>query len=418
MGHSVVVLEKKQLDELGHDWWDTMDSDIFARVGIPFPEPPELVSQYNMKLIFPDGTEGPQTNMPYTHLNVERKPLAARLIKYAKDAGAEFIECASVTEPLFDGSAVAGVRYELDGKEHELRACICVDASGISGIVRSKMPEIYGFEARVKREDSVVTYRELRKDLYENARSIFIIGVENGAQWVCRDNPGQVDFFACAMDNPGRRDPKEMVEGLKEMEGGAGELARGGVYNRIPVRRSFDSFVAPGLMLVGDCACMPNPMNGSGISSGLLGAKLAAETAHHALVRGDFSIASLWSYNAAYKRDQDVRFGKLHLLQRYGLLEDRENFYKLFKLGFVSNNSFWNMDKEFDFFKGLLKFPKLLPLLGMPAYLSRLARVFTLVKLVDAHYARYPLEYDPGRFGAWRDRLAKLFDSIPAAPQA
>ncbi|HPN93403.1 MAG TPA: FAD-dependent oxidoreductase, partial [bacterium] len=55
MGRSVVLIDRRETSGLGHDWWDNVNMGIYDEVGLPAPEPPELLQgNINFK-VFPPG---------------------------------------------------------------------------------------------------------------------------------------------------------------------------------------------------------------------------------------------------------------------------------------------------------------------------------------------------------------------------
>lgn len=76
---------------------------------------------------------------PYSYL-VERATFDKILIDRSMDAGADVRFGCEVTDLVQDGSRVAGVRYRCEqGQEHELRAHLVVDASGLRAVIPSKL---------------------------------------------------------------------------------------------------------------------------------------------------------------------------------------------------------------------------------------------------------------------------------------
>lgn len=416
-GHSVILLEKLEKSRLGHDWWDAVDTNIFYEVDLPLPAPPELMNGFDFILHYPFGKEGMNTNMPSSKQNIDRKLFAKRLLSYAGEAGAEVIDRASVQEPVLENGRVAGVTFNHnDGSSETIRSKICIDATGCDAVLRSKMPKGYGFYNHLKGDEYMVCYREIRNAKYRGKNSTLVVGEYEGIQWICRDQKGLVDFFACVPGKPGMRNPKEIVEEMIGREDDAGEkIMRGGYGGRIPVRRGFDSFVAPGFMLVGDSACMANPLNGSGISTALRAAHLAVKTAHRALKRGRFDIKTLWPYNVEYKRSQDVKFAKLHMLQKFIYSEPKEHFSLFLTRRIFTPDTVWDLENKLGIKDNLNRLPNVLGLIDHPPLLARIALTFYLLNRLEKHYLNFPKRYSPRSFRAWQKRTRRLFNLIPKA---
>ena len=416
-GHSVAVLDKGPEHERGHDWWDTMDADIFDRVNLAPPRPPERKEPFNWDIHSPEGDAGLHGAMPPSKVNVDRRLFGQRIHEAAADAGAEFFFDTAVQNPVFSGGIAAGAAARMPGGAmRDFRATITVDATGYHGVLRARIPGAYGFNHHVKPHERVRCWREIREDTSGGTgRSILFVGKYDGAQWVSRDEPGLCDVFACTMDVPEHPSPRGLVNELVRTEGGIGALVRGGAAARIPIRRAFDSFVAPGFLLVGDSACMAHPLNGSGVSSALWAARLAARTADKCLRRGRCDVAALWPYNAAYKRSKDAAFVKLYLLQQFIYHEPRAHFHVFLSRGIFDPSGFWDAEDLVDLKANLGKIPKILSLIDHPRFFARLAATFHIAMLMENHYKRFPARYNPVAFRAWQRRTRSLLNRIPRA---
>lgn len=415
-GLSVAILESKAKHELGHDWWDSVDASVFAETGLDYPRKPELMEPFNFDILSPLGDTGMRAAMPPEVVNIDRKLFAKRLLEAAEGAGVKVYFRARIAGPIIEGGNVAGAVAERGGKKTEYRARISIDATGPNGALRIKTPSGWGFDPKIERGEFVLAYREIRANTDPAGRSILVVGEHGGVRWLSRDQGDIVDIIAVVLDRPGRKNPKETALKMVRDEGGVGgEILRAGCVERIPVRRSLDSFVAPGLMLIGDSASMANPINGSGASSALRAARIAASVAADAIVAGKRDVPSLWRYNYEYKLLQDTKFAKLQMLQNLLFSERPENVHEFLSTGFMPPDGFWNAPDLLQFSNALPRLPMLLPLAGRAPFLLRLAGVFALASLLDNHYKAYPEKYDEKTFSAWRKRSQLLFDLVPKA---
>lgn len=418
-GVSVLLVEKGAPEDAGHDWWDTVDGDIFGIVGMEKPEPPELVSSFDWEIVTSLGDTGAKAVMPPDKINVDRKLLGKRLLDCAEKSGANILFKTKVSGPVLKSGAVAGIVAEnADGRKQEIFAPISIDATGWKAAIRSKAPVSRGFQRTVPREDFVVTYREIREDISKGGRSIVNAGEDNGAKWLSRNESGLSDIFACTLDTPGRRNPREFVEELIEKEGGVGsKILRGGVGERIPIRRGLDTFVNNGLMLIGDSACMANPINGSGVSSSMWGAKLAGEVAFDALENSDFSTSALWRYNYEYNTSRGAPFARLDVLRRFMIFQPPKFAHEMIKRGLFSENNLWHIENDFDFrsiSKEDLKrkLPAFLSIMKYPDFSLKLTACLSIMALVVDHFMDYPAEYNKDCFIRWRRKTKNLFDVV------
>ncbi|HPN93363.1 MAG TPA: hypothetical protein PLS19_02230 [bacterium] len=412
-GYSVAVLEKCDREAMGHDWWDTVEARVFEEIDVPPPPTDEIKGAFNFLLYSPMSCVNINANMPPTHLNLDRKSLAKRMIDLAEEAGADLFFNTTVLGPLMEEEMVAGVRYSRGEELGEIAAKISVDASGMDGILRSAVPEKFGFANKLRKDETILAYREIREDLTDGkGKSILVLGKYDGVQWVSRDTPGLVDINVCILASYPGGDPRKILNEIIEQEGGIGDkVVRGGKGGRIPLRNSFDSFVAPGLVIVGDAASMPNPLNGSGISSSMRAAKFASAAMTTALKEGKNDVASLWQYNVDYKLNQDCKYINLYVLQKYIFAEERSYLDKIMKSGAFEID--WDMENKLAPKDNLKKLPGFLKLIRYPRFFLRLLKTLYLSDAAGRHVKKYPKQFDADEFEKWRAGLESILRKIP-----
>lgn len=413
-GHSVALVEKHARDELGHDWWDSIQETTFAEVGLPAPEPPELLGTSGPAKVYPPlETMELQAPARPAVLHIDRKVFAQRQLKYAGEAGAQIHDKTAVNGPIIEEGKVEGmVIHKQGGELEELRAKLVIDATGMAANIRSKMSEEFGFQRTVEREGTFVTHREIRKNTSDSREVVLVFGKDNGVRWVNRETEGLVDFFAGVINFENRPDPRDIVDEMVGNDGRCGpEILRGGYGAPIPVRHCFDSFVAPGLMLCGDSACQCNPLDGSGIASSLKAAHIAARVAHAALENNRFDAPALWPYNVEYKRSQGAKFVTLDAMQKFMVSEQKTNLEVLFRRRILKTEDFWGTGEAAESSK-LEQLLQLLKLVDRPRFITRLVRAMTTAKELAAHYMDYPDEYKEKSFEDWRKKKRELFNRI------
>ncbi len=146
-GHSVLVLDKLYKHALGQrlDIFHVGKPD-FARFGIPLPEEnDDFAFEFTGGLTFSAFGRYPKKNFGTT-VGMHMPRYIARLNRWAKEAGAEFLLGASFVDFLYEDGRVSGVRYEKDGRRHEVNAKLVCDCSGIPSVARRKLPDGYGVE--------------------------------------------------------------------------------------------------------------------------------------------------------------------------------------------------------------------------------------------------------------------------------
>ncbi len=416
-GHSVALVERKAKEALGHDWWDAVRESIFEEVGMPRPEPPELMEHKDKTTVYPP-LMTMSTVVPPTpgKIHIDRKHFAKRQIHYAVDAGVRLMDKTAVIGPVTDSNSVCGIAVRTsEGAQKEIRAKFTIDATGMSAAIRRKAPAGQGFPRVMKRGDMFVTYREIRNRTSDNDMGIVIFGIDNGVRWVDRSQTGLIDFFAGALNYPGRKSPRAAVREMMSKTDDVGDkLMRGGYGAPIPVRRCFDHFIGDGFLICGDSACQCNPIDGSGIASSLKAASLAARTIHAALENGRSDIEALWPYVAEYKRTQGADFAPFEVLQKCMISFPQADLEALFRRKIIKPESFWgssgNKQKKESAIEKILK---LLKLLDKPGMIPVLLQTAKLSKELGEHFREFPEQYDSAAFDSWKRKTDEIMASLP-----
>ena len=239
-------------------------------------------------------------------LSLPRRILDDRLVRAARDAGAEVRERTRVEALLYDGGAVAGALVRgPDGRHTPIRARLTIGADGLGSLVARRLgrrhhalPRRVAFVAHVAGLAEMGATAEMHvgragyvglnrvgADLYNVALVV--------PQAAAADARGQVMefFFRMLSEFPGVRgrvDPRRLVREV---------LVTG------PFAARSGRVSAAGALLVGDAADFFDPFTGQGIYSALRGAELAADTASGALLAPGVATADrLAPYRALRRR--------------------------------------------------------------------------------------------------------------------
>jgi flavin-dependent dehydrogenase len=245
------------------------------------------------------GEAGPRPFRP-AGLSLPRRILDARLVRAAREAGAEVRERTRVEGLLYDGGAVAGALVrEAGGRHAPIRARLTIGADGLGSLVARRLgrlrrshPERVAFVAHLGgvagmgrtaemhvSEAGYVGLNRVGADLY-NVALVVPLARAAGA----RGNATRF-FFEALETFPGVRGRIDARRLEREV------LVTG------PFAARASRVSGPGALLVGDAADFFDPFTGQGIYSALRGAELAAETAEGALhARGIADAAALASY--------------------------------------------------------------------------------------------------------------------------
>lgn len=302
-GHEVVVIEKNQERELGHDWEDRFTFSLLEKaIGVPESGLDRNIWRYRGDCAFVSPAKRKKVIIRYNDENrqriMKRKPLIEMLVSHAKEAGVEFRFGCEVVAPIIRGSEVVGVKTE-DGEEE----CDCViDAAGVFSPLRTQLPESFGIEKEPRYGDLFYAYRAYfsRRIEYPVPDVPFEVYLyhegEQGLSWCCT-NDDSVDILIGRIYRVDGEKVSEQLGIFKKDHPWIGdEIICGGQYGVIPVRRPLTLMVADRYACVGDSAFMTTPMNGMGIDLSIEAGLLLAETLLSDK-SGKYARETLWEYN-------------------------------------------------------------------------------------------------------------------------
>jgi len=328
-GHDVVVLERKvsedgeditsgevlapqtqhECAELGIDLAGAWLLDRFTGVRNVYPD---LSWTYHP---FPDGV---------SYVHVDRGGFNATLRDRVATAGARLIWDARVS----DIELHAGEVIVRTASGDELRAAMLIDAGGrYSPALRtfglkSEDPEF--------RQIGVALFFESFADTPLHTWDRHFYGVNGAMISGSRIRPGLYRYILeadLADKQAMRMKPVEFYETVARRndpwihERIMTEPRRGDVWAMAPIGYRVTQIARDRLMLAGDAAGYLAPLTGQGIEFAMRMGRLAAETAHQALVRRDFSEASFASYVQGRRDECDTAMRYLRHVLRF--LRDR-----------------------------------------------------------------------------------------------
>ncbi len=308
-GFRTIVLEKKRLGNLGKDI-DIfhMDEIRFDEFDIPHPTGDELIAHHSTGLAWSPDLQV-QNEVRYAFYVMHKPAFQQRLHRYVLEAGGEIFEEAAVTEPIVEDGFLVGARVQKDGQRLDVRAKIVVDASGIDGAVRTRLPDDFGIETDpITEEDTLFVCLEFRDDLADGLPTGLNFYPFHKAFW----NPSRGSGAILGIGQPGSYDYawQKHRQWREEYFCDPGRVVQR-LQGRTPYRRSPYSLVGNGFMVLGDAAFQTKPFSGEGVTSSFTACRIAAEVAATALQAGDVSREALWPYNVRYFRDQGAKFASM-----------------------------------------------------------------------------------------------------------
>ena len=420
-GLQVLVLEKQTLADGGRaiDIFH-MDQVRFDQFGLPRPEGEELLSYHPTGLAWSPDLQV-QNEVRYAFYVMHKPAFHRRMQRYALDAGAEILEEVEVVEPLVDGGVVAGVRAKQRGAPLEVRGRLVADASGIDGVVRTRLPAGLGVETDPIRErDTLYVCLEFREDLPPGTPRGLNFYPYHKAFW----NPSRGEGAILGIGQPGSYQFAwdKHSQWREEYFGDPGRVVKR-TQGRTPYRRSPYSLVADGFLVVGDAAFQTKPFSGEGVTSSFTACQIAAEVAAEALRRGDVGRAALWPYNVRYFRDQGARFASMFVqLPAAAELSRAEVDYLFHQDLIFSSSDFEQMNlhyaTEMDLAKTMAMGAKLFWGVATRRFsrasLGRLLEVSSRAARIRERYEAFP--ESPDGLEAWVASVRPLWDASGDAP--
>jgi len=419
-GLKVCLIERKRKEEIGEKiCGDAMGEHHLKNLGLEKPQGGELEKRIEgIKIYSPDlETVFTIAHEDFVGYLLNRHLFGQWLLKKTLDNGAVLLDSMQCLEPIIEKDFVAGVLAKnLKTAENiRLRSKVVVDASGFLAVVRRKLPTEMGIENDVANEDVEACYREIRQlkqetedtkhcEIYLNQKV-----TPGGYTWIFPKSGAKVNagLGICMWSNfPNPKNQfykyiltRPLFEGSLLLNGGAW-------YD--PTRRPLDNMVGNGIAIIGDAACLVNPIHGGGIGPSMLSGYLAGKTIVEALEKGDVSQKSLWPYNCKYmemygtkqagldvfrflllaSRDEDLSYG-----MKYKLLTEED----VLKAGLGEEFRLNISETAKRVFRGLKRI----------RFLNRLRLTVNFMKQVKAHYRNYP--ETPENFEGWRVKTEALF---------
>ena len=423
-GLNVCLVERKKQEEIGEKvCGDALGEHHLKELNLEKPQGGELEKRIEGIKIYSPNLETLFTikSEDYVGYMLNRRLFGQWLLKKALDKGATLLDSTQCLEPVIENGFLTGVQAKnlKTGEKIKLKGKVVVDASGFLAVIRRKLPEEMGIENNIMNEDVEACYREIRQLKQERETEYCEIYLNQkvtpgGYTWIFPKSGAKVNvgLGVCMrgkFPNPKKQFYKHVLtnplfEGSLLLNGGAW-------YD--PTRRPLDNMVGNGVAILGDAACLVNPIHGGGIGPSMLSGYLAGKTIVEALEQGDVSQKSLWPYNRRYMekygtkqagldvfrmllltcKDEDLSYG-----MKYELLTEDD----VLKAGSGEEFHLKITDAAKRVFKGLRRI----------GFLNKLRLTVNMMKQVKAHYRNYP-EF-PERFKNWKMKTEALFKEARA----
>ncbi|MFH0735181.1 MAG: NAD(P)/FAD-dependent oxidoreductase [bacterium] len=239
---------------------------------------------------------------------LERRVFDYELARLAANLGVKIITRAYVYGLIKENDKIAGVKFQYNGNDYQVKAKIVIGADGV--------------ESRVGRWGGLNTYtdfRDMESCVQVTAANIeidpntlyFYLGSEfapNGYLWVFPkgEKSANIGLGVSGMIGKKKSASAYLDDFLLNYFPNASILTK--IAGGVPCATTYKQISAPGLMLVGDAAHQVNPLSGGGIASGMIGGKIAGLIVADAIK--DNNLDLILSYDKAW----DNRLGKRHVI--------------------------------------------------------------------------------------------------------
>lgn len=320
-GFDVTVYEQKKEGTLGYDWTDIFAPDALAVAGMPMPPKDKFEYKEDMTFFGPSMKTGLRQHVPKEKLEIkmERRDIYEHFIKHALECGVKIEYEHKVLAPVILGNRVVGIKTD----KGDIYGDLIIDSCGMNSPVRMNLPDEFGIEKEVARNEKITIYRAFFNKACDEAveakfKVMLFVGGELGVNWIASEND-HTDLLMGRFNDFTLEDVEKFSDYLRQTNPRLGtEIIRGGQFVEIPVRQPLSVMVADGYAAIGDSAFMTVPLIGSGIANCLKASRVLAN-AVIADKNQSFTAETLWKYQQGYYKElgaglAPLACGKLLLL--------------------------------------------------------------------------------------------------------
>jgi digeranylgeranylglycerophospholipid reductase len=368
-GIDVLVVEKKQEIGVPKRCAEAVEPGTFEAVGID-PDPLWLRNRIQAAVLYaPNETcvSFGATTPAESGWIIERKIFDKHLAKDAIRAGARYRLKTTALGVIRENDRVRGIVVEHMGLRQKIAAKIVIAADGVD----SMMAKSAGLDTvnRLKNYMSCFQYEMAGLRGIDDKAIHLYYGNDiapGGYVWIFPKGSTMANVgVGIKTSKEGDRTAKKFLDRFIEKHplifrnASAVEFNSGGV----PVRRTVETLVGDGLMIVGDAAQLVNSITGGGIKLAMISGKMAAEVAVESLKKGDVGRKPLSAYQKQWDAQHGKMLKKMVKLQRFTASLTNEDFNELAGILTSRNLEELAQGKFYGFVKLLLKeLPSLAPL--------------------------------------------------------
>jgi geranylgeranyl reductase family protein len=419
-GLKVCLVERKRKEEIGEKvCGDALGEHHLKTLGLEKPRSGELEKRIEGIRIF-----SPDQNTVFTIAHedfvgylLNRRLFGQWLLGKALDKGAALMDSTQFLEPVIEKGFVTGISVKNSkGKTAELKSKVVVDASGFNAVVRHKLPLEMSIEREVANEDVEACYREIRqlKQETENTKYCEIYlnqkVTPGGYTWIfpkggAKVNVGVGICMRGKFPNPKKQFCKHIL--TKPLFDGSLLLNGGAWFD--PTRRPLDNMVGNGVVIVGDAACLVNPIHGGGIGPSMLSGYYAGQVIAETLEKGNVAQKALWPYNRKYMESYGKKQASLDIFRMLLITSNDADLNYGMNCKLLTEDDVLKAGMGDDFHLNITETAKrVFRGLKRVRFLNKLRLTVSMMRQVKAHYDTYP--DTPENFGKWRLETVKLIE--------
>lgn len=280
-GVSVLMLEKDR--DVGYP---VRCGEAISKIGVEefIPGDDKWIAAKISKFSFnaPDGSEA-IIDFGEAGYVLERRIFDYELARTAADAGVEILTRAYVNGLLFEDGKICGVKYEHNGEQKKLKAKVVIAADG----VESRVGRWAGLETHIDFRDMESAVQITAANIpVDQSTLYFYFGKDvapNGYFWVFPKGHNKANIGLGVSGLIGKKKSAQsfLDDFMNKHYPNAPVLTK--IAGGVPCSITLDKISGPGIMLVGDAARQVNPLSGGGITSGMIGGKIAGTIAGEAI---------------------------------------------------------------------------------------------------------------------------------------
>jgi geranylgeranyl reductase family protein len=402
-GYKVALLDKEEENAIGYRiGGGVIKVDTFSSVGLPRSQGNELLAFLDTFNIYSPTAKTKKT-VNHTAIIVDRLLMNQRLIQYAKEAGVQLFSETEVQDLLIDNDFVIGVTTKDDKVFHSR---VLIDSSGISGIVRRKLPHSFNIENEIDSKNIAKAYVELLKSPNTSLNYLnSYLAVDNGYIW---QTPTEIGYGSLDHNIDLKKRLHLFIDEHKLKVDTDSNYTS---YGAIAVRQNIPNMVGNGVVIVGDAACMISPIEGAGITTSIRGAKMASDCIIESLAKNNVSQEGLWVFNLKYNRTIGANLAYMDMLRRglIGLSADDIDF-AFDKEVITSKDVLDSITGDIANVSVLDKAQRAIRGLRRPNILLRMENCMNKSKELKNHYSVFP--ENPQDLNKWVENKDKINNSF------